>query len=478
MKKFLLLVGGALCLYGQAALAQRKCGADIVHRTLIAKDPSWEQKMKDQVAALQSDADNYLAELNSGNLSKTTATSAIPVIFHIVVDSNQFNAMGGTAGIIKRVDSQIVVLERDFNKKNLDSTLIPTGWKSLFGNPGIHFGLARLDPNGHCTPGYEIKIVPIPAGFSNMNQYFPEAKTAGTGLPAWDVNKYYNVWCINFSGAASSLLGITLPKIYASGSTVNQIGVCITYNTLGKAVTGAGSFPSTYNQGRTLTHETGHFFEIWHPWGDDGPTNISFPGYCPWASSGGAACTGTGLGSDDGITDTPPQSQETGGNPTYTIAGGTINDCCQMNGTVPQQPKGIACLSYMDYTDDNAMHMFTTMQAAAMASKVIPATSTYYSLTQNPSLLTCPVSVTEVQKNGGFTLYPNPTTGEVSISLDATNEQLNEILVYNVMGQQVMMVKGQNKDYYSIDLSGMSKGIYFVKCNFASGSITRKILLQ
>ena len=461
MKKTLLIIGGAILLCQSGVFAQ-KCGMQILHETMIAKDPSWAQKLEAQRASLQGIADNYILQQSTGALNKTTTVSAVPIIFHIIVDSAQFVNLGGTAGIIKRCDSQIAVLNRDFNKQNSDSTLIPSGWKSLYGNSGIHFGLARKDPGGVCSPGYEVKIIAgtslTTVGFSNMNQAFPEAKATGTGLLAWDITKYYNVWCINFTGSASSLLGITVPL---SNGASGQVGVCILYNSLGKTTSGAGSFPASYNLGRTLTHETGHFFEIWHPWGDDG-------GLCPWPSSGGY---------DDGLSDTPPESDAVYGNPAYTITGGTYNDGCKMNGATNTQPIGIACLSFMDYTNDNAMHLFTTMQAATMAAQVAVGGENY-SLTQNPNLLLCPTSVAATEVNSDLNIYPNPTTGQLTISFNSSVETLKDIVVINLVGQQVMTVNGQGKDYYSLDLSGMSKGLYFVKCNFASGSVTRKILLQ
>ncbi|MFI5196630.1 MAG: M43 family zinc metalloprotease, partial [Chitinophagales bacterium] len=374
MKKILLMMAGAFVFWAPQMSAQtqrpEKCGMHALHDAMIAQDPSWAQKFEDQKASLQAAADYYLQLKASGTLEKTTTISAVPVIFHIIVDSAQFNNLGGTAGIIKRCDSQIVVLNRDFNKHNADSTLIPSGWKSLYGNPGISFGLARKDPSGNCSPGYEVKIISgntlTDAGFDSVCWAFPDAKRAGTGLPSWDYTKYYNVWCINFTNGSGScfqgvgLLGLTVPL--SQGTATNQVGVCILYNTLGTtgptgSDPGTGAWSAPYNLGRTLTHETGHFFEIWHPWGDDG-------GLCPWNG-----------GSDDGLSDTPPEGDAVYGNPVYTITGGTYNDGCKMNGATNTQPIGIACLSYMDYTDDNAMHMFTKMQAAAMASMVlVPAT--------------------------------------------------------------------------------------------------------
>ena len=511
MKRIFTLAVLSMILQYSAQAQQHpvKCGMQTYHEALIAEDPSWKQKIEDQRLSIQAAADYYMQYKAQNKDEKTTTISAVPIIFHIIVDSAQFNALGGTAGIIKRCDSQIAVLNADYNKQNRDSASIPSSWKSLYGNVGIHFGLARKDPSGNCSPGYEVKILAgtslTSVGFSDMNHSFASAKTAGTGLPSWDVTKYYNVWCINFTGSASSLLGITVPKSGVGGTPANE-GVCILYNTLGStgpsgvAPTGTGTWFNPYNLGRTLTHETGHFFEIWHPWGDDG-------GQCPtWSSS--ATATGSGLisgvdagitctsgtGYDDGLTDTPPESDAVYGNPSYTITGGTTFDCCQMHGTTNTQPIGIACLSYMDYTDDNAMHMFTTMQAAAMAAMVlVPATGgtgatgsgtigENYNLTQNPSLLiacaSTGVAPSPTELNSSLSVYPNPTNGEINISINSASEALEQIIVYNLLGQQVLSVKGNSSDYYSLDLSGNSKGFYVVKFNFASGTVTRKILLQ
>ncbi len=492
MKKILLLLGGSVLLH-TAVLAQtqphyNRCGMQAYHNEMMAQDPSYAAKLAAQRNSLQAAADYYMQLERSGETERTTAVSAVPIIFHILVDSAQFNLLGGTAGIIQRCDSQIAVLNRDYNRQNPDSTKIPSSWKSLYGNVGIHFGLARIDPSGNCSPGYEVKIISgsttTDGGFSSINQ----VKSASTGLAAWDVSKYYNVWCTNFLGGLNGLLGITQPK--SDGATSTKMGVVILFNTLGctaqdgvvpPGTGGTAGWPFPYNLGRTLTHETGHFFEIWHPWGDDG-------GACPWTPS---------TGGDDGLSDTPPEADNVYGNPTYTVPGGTITDACMDSSTVNMQPIGIACLSYMDYTDDDAMYMFTTMQAAAMASMVlVPATGVTgatqigtvgenYNLTQNPSLLVaCTSTSTGVapsptELNSSLSVYPNPTNGAVNVSINSQAEILNNITVFNLLGQQVAAVKGvPGLDYYTLSLSGVSKGIYFVKFDFASGSVTRKIVLQ
>ena len=498
MKRNVWILWLVIMMWQIQAIAQtqthpRQCGLEQLQAAMIAKDATWADRFKAQKDGMQAIVDNYIAQKNSGALERTSATiSPVPIIFHIVVDSAQYNALGGMNGIGIRCDSQIAVLNRDYNRENPDSGDIPSSWKPLYGKPGIQFGLARTDPNGNCTPGYEVMIIPgsttYDAGFSNIDSTFPEAKTAGTGLPAWDVTKYYNVWCINFTGGASNLLGLTVPLSFTGvgGWPVDWEGACILYNTLGctawdsTSLYGTGDWFVPFNLGRTLTHETGHMFEIWHPWGDD-------DGKCPWNQTG-TSCT-PGIGSDDGLSDTPPQSNWTYNAPAYTIPGGTINDCCQMDTTANMQPKGIACLSFLDYTNDNAMHMFTTEQAAAMASMVlvppdpniVGATGKggymgeNYSLTQHPELLVCNSSL---PLNVQVSIYPNPSTGIVNISVAPSPATISQIVVTNILGQLVLNMKSLNDNFYSIDLSGMSAGIYFVRCNFVTGTVTRKILIQ
>ncbi|MCW3122901.1 MAG: C-terminal target protein [Flavipsychrobacter sp.] len=465
MKKTLLFFCVVLLLTNYNGYAQRKCGIVQVKNALIAKDANWQNKIEAQRSSLQSMADNYLQQKASG-AAKTTAASPIPVIFHIVVTADQLTQMGGYTGVQTRCDSQIAVLNCDFNRENSDSTIIPSGWKPLYASVGIRFGLAHTQPNGWSTPGYEVIIISnSDNGFMpGSDGYYSDVKhTAKGGIDAWDVTKYLNVWCFNFADGGN--LGLTLAKSMASGATANEEGISLTWLALGKqTIAGDLKFPSggKFIRGRTLTHEMGHFFEIWHTWGDDF-------GKCAW--NGGV---------DDGIADTPPEADHKYGIPTDTIPGGTIYDDCILNGTAPMQPIGVASLDFMNYTDDVAMAMFTTQQAAAMAAHVAPSGESY-SLTQNPGLLNWPANagVAPVGMDNGLNIFPNPSDGIFNITFNDITDELKNINVVDVVGQQVQSIipVHAQKDY-SIDLSGMSKGIYFVRCNFASGSITRKILLQ
>lgn len=78
--------------------------------------------------------------------------------------------------------------------------------------------------------------------------------------------------------------------------------------------------PNGNRNGRTATHEIGHYFNLRHIWGD---------GRC---------------NPDDFVTETPKSYRSNGGCPTYPLV-----HCKTADMT----------MNYMDYTYDTCMHMFT-----------------------------------------------------------------------------------------------------------------------
>src|SRR5207248_2923692 len=142
---------------------------------------------------------------NGNALQKTTSVVTIPVIFHVVLNTSQLSAVGGTAGLQDRASSQIAVINQDFAGLNPDSTNIPAGFKPYFGKSNIQFGLAHKKPDGSYTPGFEIVTTTRGAFDLDYNTAgsgdgFSDAKyTSTTGANAWDPGKYLNVWVINMT---------------------------------------------------------------------------------------------------------------------------------------------------------------------------------------------------------------------------------------------------------------------------------------
>jgi hypothetical protein len=236
----------------------------------------------------------------------------IPVVFHIVLTNP--NVVTDAS-----IQAQLDTLNKDYAGLNGDSIRIPPYFKPLFGKSGIRFVMAQRTPDEEPTNG----IIRYTAGKSSFSVYDTSLKyTATGGADAWDPDRYLNIWVCNLSD------GILGYGTFPGSTTPLQQGVAILFSSL------PGGTAAPYNKGRTLTHEAGHYFNLYHIWGDDG-----------------SACTGT-----DQVDDTPNQGGATGGCPD----GDTLKDNCS-----PVFP-GILFQDYMDYTDDACMHLFTGQQVTRM----------------------------------------------------------------------------------------------------------------
>jgi hypothetical protein len=306
----------------QRSIGNQQCGFDYVLNRARAKgfsDAVFENQLKSIIEQ----------RMRNGSLQRTAAIVTLPIIFHVV---HRGEAVGTTPNVSRAlVDSQIAQLNRDF--ANLSFSVY-----GVAADMEIRFCAALVDPQGRVLsqPGIH-RINGVDSSWSNtatMSQtalinYF-DATIKPRSI--WDPYAYVNVWTADMTN--SSLLGYaTFPGL----STLAGLDEDETDGTAG-VVIAAGSVGSKYfkgplspyDEGRTLTHELGHFFGLRHIWGDGG-------------------CTAT-----DYCADTPPQSGETSGCP----AVGTLNGC------TPSVAKMFE--NYMDYSNDACLNTFTADQKLRM----------------------------------------------------------------------------------------------------------------
>ncbi|KAG9031091.1 hypothetical protein FS842_004299 [Serendipita sp. 407] len=138
--------------------------------------------------------------------------------------------------------------------------------------------------------------------------------------------KTLNVYSVGFK--SESLLGYATWPWNFSGNNADD-GVVILYSSVP-----GGSTPQ-FNQGKTLSHETGHWLGVYHVFDDN------------------YTCNDT-----DGVADTPAQSQPSYGCPTN-------KDSC------PSKPGLDSIHNYMDYSDDPCMNTFTAGQFERMKTQAL-----------------------------------------------------------------------------------------------------------
>ncbi|PXY39750.1 zinc metalloprotease [Flavobacterium cheongpyeongense] len=224
----------------------------------------------------------------------------IPVVVNVLYRTTAQNISNA------QIQSQIDVLNKDFNALNSDYNSVPALFSGVKANVGITFVLDQVIRKSTTKTQW---------GTNDAMK-----KTAQGGLAPTSPTTKLNLWSC---AIGNDILG------YAQfpGGSSSTDGVVIDYRYFG--LSGAANAP--FNLGRTGTHEVGHWMNLRHIWGD-------------------ATC------GSDLVSDTPTHNEENYGTPAYphysTCAGTPVE----------------MTMNYMDYTNDNAMYMFTLGQKSRMAA--------------------------------------------------------------------------------------------------------------
>lgn len=299
------------------SLSQDRCATVQYEELLKLKNPK-----KESTAQFEDWLKQHVVSrpLKSGRTQETQATYLIPVVVHVIHNGEAVGT--GTNLSIAQIQSQINVLNKDYQRLNADAGNTPPAFQPLASSVDVEFVLAKQDPIGAPTNGI-VRVQGTQSSWSvNDNAIFK-------ALSYWPAEKYFNIWVVAFNDQTIGYAQFPvsgLPGLEASPDDRLTDGVVISYTAFGSIDDGAFNLDSKYNKGRTLTHETGHFLGLRHIWGDDG-----------------SQCNGT-----DYVDDTPNQ------------AGSYLNQC--PTGTKSSCTSDDMYMNYMDYTNDACMNLFTVGQ--------------------------------------------------------------------------------------------------------------------
>lgn len=237
------------------------------------------QQSEDQLRAFIAEG---MKNFNYGNaLSKGTAFGPddvlhIPVVVHVIHD------YGAEYVDDQDIYDMIDQINEVYSAKNTDLSNVIAPFKPYIGNPKMQFHLATRDPKGKPS-----------TGITRRQSYLTVGGDDQAKLDQWDPTSYLNIWTINKIGRQPTSGQILAYAVFPSSAaqTPYTDGIIAGYQFI--------------NKDKTVPHEIGHIFNLYHTWGN-----------VPVATN----CNG-----DDEVDDTPPTTGHFGGGSPF---GNTANGNC------------------------------------------------------------------------------------------------------------------------------------------------------
>lgn len=263
--------------------------------------------------------EKWIRNLRRVNVAQRTENviRTIPVVFHILHQGEQVGE--GSNISIERIEQQLTTLNQDFRRTNPDTIATPAAFIPVAVDTEIEFVLARQNPEGLPTNG-------ITRTRASQASYRFEEDAALKSEIYWPAEDYLNIYVANLEGFLgwASFPFSNLAGIDEINNDRLTDGVAVDFEYIGFNPD-ASEFAS---QGRTLTHEIGHFLGLKHVWGDGG-------------------CS-----ADDFCEDTPLSSN--------SYQGECPSDEVESCGSIDMYS------NYLNYTDDSCMNLFTLDQKGRM----------------------------------------------------------------------------------------------------------------
>lgn len=339
---YLLLATIVLLLIHKASFSQAICGFDGVHRHRLQSDTDLRQKLKTDESSIR----QYIQQNPRLGHSKPIITNkvpgggpvtlsgppyTIPVVVHVI-------HTGGAIGSLYNPTDQQIQGAIDYLNAVYNGTY-PGLNAAGAGDLQIQFVLAKRDPNCNPTTGidrvdgsgvanYVSGGVKQPGGTSGA----PELTIKN--LDRWDPSRYYNIWIVNkidgFDGTSGQFIA---GYAYFPGSPSDDGTVMLATQMI------AGQ--------KTLPHEIGHAFNLYHPF--EGSSDVNT---CPPHPNNDCSLDG------DEVCDTDPISEN--------ISGGVVNFTCRTgtNTCTGTAYNDLTESNFMNYT--NCYTLFTPGQKTRM----------------------------------------------------------------------------------------------------------------
>ena len=304
MKKIILSMSLLVMLFScqseDANNANTDASSKVAHRGCASHDVHEEQLRQNPELALKM---NEIEELTNNAITQGRLVNGkieIPVVVNVLYRTAAENIS------LAQIQSQIDILNQDFNATNSDYNSVPALFSGVKANVGITFVLDAVNRKSTTKTSW---------GTADAMK-----KSNRGGIAPTSPTTKLNFWVCTIGG------GILGYAQFPGGASAADGVVCDS-----RYVGNTGTAAAPFNKGRTATHEVGHWMNLRHIWGD-------------------ANC------GSDLVADTPTHNTANYGILAYPHYS-----------TCPGTPVEMT-MNYMDYTDDRGMYMFSNGQKSRMAA--------------------------------------------------------------------------------------------------------------
>ncbi len=323
--KLFFMIAFLMCFV--SSYSQEKCGM-VEHMNELMNDPEYARQYKASQAKFKAQLAKNLERESS---SRRMNTIIIPVAVHFPSGQESDRAC-----LEALAQNQIDILNEDFTGTNADIS----GWTAAASYyPNTNTGAADIL--------FCIATMNHPTGVDPEMVEGGPAVTIGYNFGGGDTDSTWGGY-MNFlvKDIGAGLLGYSP----LGGSIANGDSVVMNLGAFGSGAgcPGSGIVPGApYDLGRTVTHELGHFYNLEH----------TFSNSCS---------------TDDGIADTPNQNGSSGGCPAL----GSSPAC--------DSSEQVLFQSFMDYTNDACMFMFSEGQITVAEAFIMTLESQF-----KPNVVAC-----------------------------------------------------------------------------------------
>lgn len=125
--------------------------------------------------------------------------------------------------------------------------------------------------------------------------------------------------------------------------------------------------------------------------------------------------------------------------------------------------------------DDNHENVYYRLTAFYLADDGETCESDFAATLNNPdqNYVAIDLTATDEYQSLEFKLYPNPTSGQITIAL----EGMQKVVIYNALGQ-TLLTKEASSDVLQLDLSRFENGLYWIKVMAQGVIVTRRFILS